>query len=135
MNDSLTQDERQVLAAISQRSHFPEALMAQVGTARVSSRRWTGVGCYTDLTVPNDVPPLPVGGANHYSITGRMGGRACFFVLFLTDDRRYIQLLEICTTEEQLPERSRLEALDEANSAAEPGDAPDPAARSVPGFS
>lgn len=126
MGDGLTDDERQVLAAIGRRSPFPDALAAQVGAARVTARRWTGVGCYTDLGVPAEVPPLPDAGAACFGVSGRMGGRLCFFTLWLADDRRRVQFLEVCTPDADLPAGARLESVDGAPDA-EPGAAPDPA--------
>ena len=112
--DEPTPDEARIFAAIAQRTPFPEAVLAQVQAARVAARRWTGVGLYVDLSLPESAALLPPAEPVCYGLTGTMAGRLCWFTLWLTDDRTRVQFLEVSTAEpDDLPAGSSLESLDE----------------------
>ena len=112
-SEALTPDEARILSAIARCSPIAEALLAQVNSARVAARRWTGVGLYVDFTVPEVAVALPHAEPICYGVTGMMAGRFCWFTLWLTDDRSRLQFLEVATAgPDDLPAGSSVESLE-----------------------
>lgn len=111
-NKQLTDQERRIIAAIAQRSPFAADLIGQVERASVTGREWTGVGFYVNLAVSDGTPDLPPADPVCYGTSGLMAGQTCWFTLWLTDDRRRVQFLEIANCEGTLPQDARVEELD-----------------------
>ena len=89
-DSELTPFERKVLAMILAPSHpSMDALRAQLDAVRVTSRKFTGAGFYTDLVVAADVPSVPIGGT--ITLTDlhayRAGEPLLGFVLWVRDGR------------------------------------------------
>lgn len=103
--DPLTRLERDAISTILRHDHpIADALRAQLDVCRIKSRRFTGVGFFTDLVVPQalaieDIGHLHLGDADA-DIHGVAHGAG--FVLFIADGM--LAMLERFTYDEPWPD-------------------------------
>ncbi len=102
----MTEFERMVFEWIADRCD-DRALEVQLRTARVSSREHTGVGCYSELAVPDDAQPTHADYGQRGPLTGpgfetsalkNGGGSLLWF------EGGFAQTLEVFTYDDEFPE-------------------------------
>ena len=111
MKSTPTKIELAALREIAGRHPEIGNLDIQVANLVVKSRRYTGVGFYSDFEIPNFVAPLVGCPRANIMINGFMSGQLCHFILWPSSDARYIEQLEIVTPDESLPEGATLESF------------------------
>jgi len=111
MKSKPTEIELAVLREIAGRHPEIGNLDIQVANVVVKSRRYTGVGFYSDFEIPDSVAPLIACPRANIMINGFMSGQLCHFILWPSNDANYIEQLEIVTPDDSLPEGAVLESF------------------------
>ena len=106
-NQRLTEFEYAALDKLLAGNHpVLSVLRAQLASAKVSSREFTGVGFFTNLRIDRSLPPALIGCSRIQirDVGGKIKGlkHGVGFVLFITDG--YIDFLEGFTYDEPWPE-------------------------------
>jgi len=107
----LSQFERTFISALAQPDPQREILLAQLQVAAVVSRDYTGVGLYTELTVPQTAPRLDEARGGHEDMPQCSGEHpelpsGAGFILWLKDG--YISCLESYTYDGSWPANENL---------------------------
>src|SRR5260221_5640419 len=109
MSTQLIEIERELLEAILSTTHMRSALRSQIDTVTVVSRRYTGVGFYSELAVAPDSeaidpPNLELGRELYVDIENVPQGAGA--VLFVRNG--FLSMLELFTFSDPLPSEPRI---------------------------